>query len=87
MEWLFKVKERDDDELAKWLEFDFKIRDLKRRIKKLRNDLYPTRPVGIRETPKVDEQAPVVERGKNEKAAREAEMDDIRRKLIGGRKK
>ena len=87
MGWLFKVEERDDDELAKWLEFDFKIRDLKRRIEKLRNDLYPTRPVGIRETPKVDEQTPVVERGKKDKAAREAEMDDIRRNLMGGRKK
>jgi len=87
MGWLFKVEERDDNELAKWLEFDFKIRDLKRRIEKLRNDLYPTRPVGIRETPKVDEPAPVVERRKNKKSTRETEMDDIRKNLMGGRKK
>lgn len=88
MGWLFTVgkEEEDDEALAKRLEFDFKIRDIKRRIEKLRQNLDTTRPVGVRETREMDEPARTVEHGKNEKKTRQAEMDDLRRKLTGRKK-
>ena len=87
MGWLFKVeKEDDDEELAKRLEFDIKIRDIRRRIEKLRKNFDTPRRGRMAEPQKMDEPAPVVEQKQTEQERRNAEMDDIKAKLLGRKK-
>ena len=87
MGWLFKIeKEEDYEELAKWLEFDIKIRDIRRRIEKLRDHFHTPRRERMAESQKVDEPAPVVEQKEKEQERRNAEMDDIKAKLLGRKK-
>lgn len=76
-------EEIDDDTeaLAKRLEFDIKIRDIRRRIEKLRSHFGTPRRVRVESTPKVDE--PTRETKQDNK---NAELDAIKRKLMGGKK-
>lgn len=87
MGWLFKIeKEEDYEELAKRLELDMQIRDIRRRIEKLRTHFHTPRRGRMAEPQKVDEPTPVVEQKQTEQERRNAEMDDLRRKLMGGKK-
>lgn len=80
MGFLFKIEEKDDD----YAECDAKLYEiqlLKRRIEKLREDLFGARrPIAPRDE-KVEEPRQTVERSKEEK--RNAELDDLKAKLLG----
>ena len=87
MGWLFKVEEKDEDaELAKWLEFDTKIRDIKRRIAKLRKDLHQPRRGRMADPQEVDEAPRIIRQVENKEAERNRELDLIKAKLMGGKK-
>ena len=77
-------KEIDDETeaLAKRLEFDTKIRDIDRRIKKLRAHFDTPRRVRVESAPKVDEPTRKADKGND----KNAELDEIKRKLMGGKK-
>jgi RNA processing factor Prp31 len=83
MGWLFKVEKEDDDaELAKRLEFDFKIRDIRRRIEKLRENFHTPRRVRVEEPPEVDEQA----QNTRQQRDKDNEINEIKAKLLGRKK-
>lgn len=83
MGWLFKVeKDNDDDELAKRLELDNKIRDIRRRIEKLRSHFDTPRRARVDEPREVDEQAQRTRR----QSDKDNELNEIKAKLLGRKK-
>jgi len=83
---LFEIIFRGKDEfnaerLRKNLEFEAKIRSLKRRIERLRNELYPTRSGIASRDDNLEEQVQDVGPSKKEQ-----EMNELKRKLMGGGK-
>jgi len=81
----FRRREEIDDEteaLAKRLEFYTKIRDINRRIEKLRAHFHTPRRVRVEEPSKVDEPA----QGRGHQSNKNNELDEIKRKLMGGKK-
>jgi hypothetical protein len=87
LEWLFKVEERDnDEERIRDLERLDTIRDIRRRIEKLRKELSSPRPTVTQRNEQVLEQAPRVERTREEQERKNAEMNDLKAKLLGRKK-
>ena len=83
MGWLFKVeKEDDNEELAKWLELDMQIRDIRRRIKKLRSHFHTPRRIRVEDPPAVDKQA----QESRQTSVKDNELNDIKAKLLGRKK-
>ena len=83
MGWLFKVeKEDDNEELAKWLELDMQIRDIRRRIKKLRSHFHTPRRILVEDPPAVDKQA----QESRQKSVKDNELNEIKAKLLGRKK-
>jgi len=82
LEWLFKIEESKDD--GEWAERLYQIQLLRRRIEELRNTLCETRRDSPPRNESLEELRPVVESTPEEK--RNAELDDLKAKLLGRKK-
>ena len=76
------VEEDDYEELAKRLELDMQIRDIRRRIEKLRSHFHTPRRRKVEDPPKLDERPQ--ETTKEEQ--RNSELNALKAKLMGGKK-
>lgn len=84
MGWLFKIEERgNDEERIRDLERLNTIRDIRRRIEKLRKDLSSPQPEAAQRNEQVLEQAQSVERPRKEK---EDYHNELKAKLLGRKK-
>ena len=82
MGWLFKIEERDDEYDDKLIE----IQLLKARIERLRNRLFPDRRKPKQRNEEVQELRHDVEevrKKQTEQERRNAEMDELKAKLLG----
>lgn len=65
-------------------DFETRIRDIRERIAELRNRLYPPRPEGLQGPKEVVQQKQDMEQ--TPEAKRNAELEAIKRKLMGAKK-